>query len=82
MFCLLPCLAPSCPFVVYHEFYEPLLHTFYTLQNSYVPKKTKGGGDNNIDDGDEDNAVSDNEDGNCDKSSKVTINVATTDDAI
>lgn len=34
---LLPYLAPSCPFVIYHEFLEPLLETFRTLQNYYVP---------------------------------------------
>lgn len=33
---LLPYLAPSCPFVVYHEFLEPLLETFNTLQNYYA----------------------------------------------
>eukprot|EP00584_Thalassiosira_punctigera_P019410 CAMPEP_0172553612 /NCGR_PEP_ID=MMETSP1067-20121228/51302_1 /TAXON_ID=265564 ORGANISM="Thalassiosira punctigera, Strain Tpunct2005C2" /NCGR_SAMPLE_ID=MMETSP1067 /ASSEMBLY_ACC=CAM_ASM_000444 /LENGTH=631 /DNA_ID=CAMNT_0013341827 /DNA_START=19 /DNA_END=1914 /DNA_ORIENTATION=+ len=45
---LLPYLTPSCPFVVYHEFLEPLLETFRTLQNYYVP----GDGDvaNNNDD--------------------------------
>jgi tRNA (adenine-N(1)-)-methyltransferase non-catalytic subunit len=30
---LLPYLAPSCPFVIFHEFKEPLLETFRTLQN-------------------------------------------------
>ena len=30
---LLPYLAPSCPFVIYHEFLEPLLDTFRHLQN-------------------------------------------------
>lgn len=30
---LLPYLAPSCPFVIYHEFLEPLLETFRTLQH-------------------------------------------------
>ncbi|KAL7521838.1 hypothetical protein ACHAWX_006526 [Stephanocyclus meneghinianus] len=30
---LLPYLAPSCPFVIFHEFLEPLLETFRTLQN-------------------------------------------------
>ena len=34
---LLPYLAPSCPFVIYHEFLEPLLDTFKTLQNYHVP---------------------------------------------
>ncbi|KAL3822966.1 hypothetical protein ACHAXA_011681 [Cyclostephanos tholiformis] len=37
LFRLLPYLAPSCPFVVYHEFLEPLLHTFHALQNYHVP---------------------------------------------
>lgn len=32
---LLPYLAPSCPFVIFHEFLEPLLETFRTLQNYY-----------------------------------------------
>ena len=36
LFRLLPYLAPSCPFVIYHEFLEPLLETFHTLQNYYV----------------------------------------------
>ncbi|KAL9181810.1 hypothetical protein ACHAXT_012153 [Thalassiosira profunda] len=36
---LLPYLAPSCPFVVYHEFMEPLLETFRTLQNYYDDHK-------------------------------------------
>lgn len=35
---LLPYLAPSCPFVVYHEFLEPLLETFHALQNYYAPE--------------------------------------------
>jgi hypothetical protein len=30
---LLPYLAPSCPFIIFHEFLEPLLETFRTLQN-------------------------------------------------
>ena len=47
LFRLLPYLAPSCPFVIYHEFLEPLLHTFHALQNYYVPG---GGGNNNVDD--------------------------------
>ena len=33
---LLPYLAPSCPFVIFHEFLEPLLETFRTLQNGGV----------------------------------------------
>lgn len=33
---LLPFLAPSCPFVIYHEFLEPLLETFRTLQNGGI----------------------------------------------
>ncbi len=60
LFCLLPYLAPSCPFVVYHE----LLHTFHALQNYYVPEKNKGGGDNDVDDGEEDSAVGDDDNGN------------------
>ncbi len=80
LFRLLPYLAPSCPFVVYHEFLEPLLHTFHTLQNYYMPKKKKGGGDNDVDDGKEDDAVGDDDDGNHKNSGKVSINVATTDD--
>ena len=39
---LLPYLAPSCPFVIYHEFLEPLLETFRTLQNYFVPEDDKG----------------------------------------
>ena len=33
---LLPYLAPSCPFVIFHEFLEPLLDTFQTLQNGGI----------------------------------------------
>jgi tRNA (adenine-N(1)-)-methyltransferase non-catalytic subunit len=33
---LLPYLAPSCPFVIFHEFLEPLLETFRTLQNGGI----------------------------------------------
>jgi tRNA (adenine-N(1)-)-methyltransferase non-catalytic subunit len=40
---LLPYLAPSCPFVIFHEFLEPLLETFRTLQNGGV-------GDNELND--------------------------------
>ena len=46
---LLPYLAPSCPFVVYHEFLEPLLETFRTLQSYKVSDVDDGGGD--VDDG-------------------------------
>ncbi len=38
LFGLLPYLAPSCPFVVYSEFLEPLLRTFHALQNYFVPE--------------------------------------------
>ncbi len=38
LFGLLPYLAPSCPFVVYSEFLEPLLNTFHALQNYFVPE--------------------------------------------
>ena len=81
MFRLLPYLAPSCPFVVYHEFLELLLHTFHALQNYYVPEKKKGGGDNDVDNGEEDDAVGDDDDGNHKNSGEVPIDVATTDDA-
>jgi len=40
---LLPYLAPSCPFVIYHEFLEPLLETFRTLQNYYVVENQEDG---------------------------------------
>ncbi|KAL7432467.1 hypothetical protein ACHAXM_003127 [Skeletonema potamos] len=40
---LLPYLAPSCPFVIYHEFLEPLLDTFRTLQNYYVVENQEDG---------------------------------------
>ena len=40
---LLPHLAPSCPFVIYHEFLEPLLDTFRTLQNYYVVENQEDG---------------------------------------
>lgn len=33
---LLPYLAPSCPFIIFHEFLEPLLETFRVLQNGGV----------------------------------------------
>eukprot|EP00578_Thalassiosira_sp_NH16_P003151 CAMPEP_0181131344 /NCGR_PEP_ID=MMETSP1071-20121207/30374_1 /TAXON_ID=35127 /ORGANISM="Thalassiosira sp., Strain NH16" /LENGTH=679 /DNA_ID=CAMNT_0023217529 /DNA_START=39 /DNA_END=2078 /DNA_ORIENTATION=- len=33
---LFPYLAPSCPFVIFHEFLEPLLDTFNTLQNYHA----------------------------------------------
>lgn len=47
---MLPYLAPSCPFVVYHEFLEPLLETFRTLQNYHVPgKQTTSEGDDGKD---------------------------------
>lgn len=41
---LLPYLAPSCPFVVYHEFLEPLLETFRMLQNYHVPDAGENNG--------------------------------------
>jgi hypothetical protein len=47
LFGLLPYLAPSCPFVVYSEFLEPLLHTFHALQNYYVPQEELGDVDGN-----------------------------------
>ena len=46
---LLPYLAPSCPFVVYHEFLEPLLETFRTLQSYRVS--------NDVDEKDDDDAA-------------------------
>ena len=53
---LLPYLAPSCPFVIYHEFLEPLLDTFHTLQNYYVSDN-----DDNADD--DTNGMNDVEEG-------------------
>eukprot|EP00581_Thalassiosira_minuscula_P015158 CAMPEP_0183713682 /NCGR_PEP_ID=MMETSP0737-20130205/8454_1 /TAXON_ID=385413 /ORGANISM="Thalassiosira miniscula, Strain CCMP1093" /LENGTH=642 /DNA_ID=CAMNT_0025942501 /DNA_START=91 /DNA_END=2019 /DNA_ORIENTATION=+ len=51
---LLPYLAPSCPFVVYHEFLEPLLDTFRTLQTYYATdKNTDNGNNDNTGTGDE-----------------------------
>jgi len=44
---LLPYLAPSCPFVIYHEFLEPLLDTFHTLQNYYQPEDSNETGEKN-----------------------------------
>jgi len=78
LFRLLPYLAPSCPFVVYHEFLEPLLHTFHALQNYHVPeKKKKEGGNNAIDD----DAVGDgDDDGNNENSSDVATDVASSAD--
>ncbi|KAL7523099.1 hypothetical protein ACHAWF_000368 [Thalassiosira exigua] len=55
---LLPYLAPSCPFVVYHEFLEPLLEVFRTLQNYHAPDagatENGEGVDQNAGDGDDD----------------------------
>lgn len=48
---LLPYLAPSCPFVIYHEFLEPLLDTFHTLQNYYVTDNDDNDDDNGDDNG-------------------------------
>ena len=82
LFRLLPYLAPSCPFVVYHEFLEPLLHTFHALQNFRVPekKKKKGkGGDNNVD-GDAVGDDDDDADGNNENSSDVATDVASSAD--
>lgn len=45
---LLPYLAPSCPFVIYHEFLEPLLETFRTLQNYFVEENVEDGGNDNV----------------------------------
>ena len=49
LFGLLPYLAPSCPFVVYCEFLEPLLHTFHALQNYYVEDEVGGNSINSND---------------------------------
>merc|ERR1712194_154067 len=46
LFALLPYLAPSSPFVVYHEFLEPLLETFRTLQNYCVSNNNNGSDEN------------------------------------
>ena len=70
LFRLLPYLAPSCPFVVYHEFLEPLLHTFHALQNFRVPEKKKKKGTGGDDDAD----------GNNENSSDVATDVASSAD--
>jgi len=58
LFGLLPYLAPSCPFVVYSEFLEPLLRTFHALQNYYVPQEEGDQADNiNADDDTNDNII-------------------------
>jgi hypothetical protein len=45
-----------------------------------VPEKKKGSGDNDVDDGEEDVAVGDDDDGNHENSGEVPINVATGSD--
>jgi len=54
---LLPYLAPSCPFVIYHEFLEPLLETFRTLQNYYGPDNENENEKGNINDDNENNGT-------------------------
>jgi tRNA (adenine-N(1)-)-methyltransferase non-catalytic subunit len=48
LFRLLPYLAPSCPFVIYHEFIEPLLQTFHALQNHNVSEAERSKDDEDI----------------------------------
>ena len=48
LFRLLPYLAPSCPFVIYNEFLEPLLHTFHALQNHNVSETERNNDDADI----------------------------------
>jgi hypothetical protein len=81
LFRLLPYLVLSCPFMVYHEFLELMLHTFHALQNYYVPEIKKGGGDNDVDNGEEDDAVGDDDNGNHENSGEVPIDIVMTDDA-
>jgi len=59
---LLPYLAPSCPFVIYHEFLEPLLETFRTLQNYYGPDNENENEKGNIHDNENNETTSSNSD--------------------
>jgi hypothetical protein len=80
LFRLLPYLAPSCPFVVYHEFLEPLLHTFHALQNYHVPASSGGEGGDDADiivrENGEKNGDADVDDGDVDESSDEVADAA------